>query len=312
MLWIVLFHFTTRFAELFPNIDIPIQFENGGKVGVLFFFVISGFLLGKSLFESNQLPLNSVLKVIINKYWRLWSFYVFAVVIIYTVLCIFHLPGRTASVKEFLINLFLIYHPKIGYVDSAHWFIANLVVVQTILCLFIMLRREIRNNFIITYEVILIVILFANSFLHDSISSKLMWLLCVESSLKVLLGYNLSKLMVGGGKLSIDINVFVTFLLIVYYSFTISLLWVPIYTLILITALFISKPLNLLYSVAILGDYSFSWYLVHQNIGFIIILGLYNNGVSIEYSLIIAILTTFCLACILQFVANKLPRKIIK
>ena len=72
MLWIVLFHYTYRITELYPNVSFPFQFNNGGQVGVLFFFVISGFFLGKSLLNSEQLSLKKVCGVIVNKYWRLW------------------------------------------------------------------------------------------------------------------------------------------------------------------------------------------------------------------------------------------------
>ena len=51
MLWIVLFHYTCRITELYPSISFPVQFNNGGKVGVMFFFFISGFFLCQEIMK---------------------------------------------------------------------------------------------------------------------------------------------------------------------------------------------------------------------------------------------------------------------
>lgn len=48
MIWIILFHYTTRYGQLF-SVDIPFSFDNGGEIGVAVFFIISGFFLQKSL-----------------------------------------------------------------------------------------------------------------------------------------------------------------------------------------------------------------------------------------------------------------------
>ena len=307
MLWIVLFHYTYRITELYPNVSFPFQFNNGGQVGVLFFFVISGFFLGKSLLNSEQLSLKKVCGVIVNKYWRLWSSYVIAVIVIFIITTIIPLSGRTVGIREFLINCLFIYHPKVDYVDSAHWFIAHLVVIQTILSFFLLIKKKFRGIAILVYEAILIGILCTNSYLDDAISGKLMWVLCVESSLMVMIGYNLYQIL-DRGELT---NIVYICILIFYFSITISVIWVPIYSAVTIGALFYNKIIRCLKLLAILGDFSFSWYLIHQNIGYVIILSLLclNNSII---SLIISMSLTFGGAFVIQFFVNKLPSKIIR
>lgn len=47
MVWIVLYHFTTRYSQLF-GVKYPITFDYGGTIGVAIFFILSGyFYFGK-------------------------------------------------------------------------------------------------------------------------------------------------------------------------------------------------------------------------------------------------------------------------
>lgn len=46
MLWIVIFHYTTMYNVYVDRpILFPIEFNNGGAVGVYMFFVISGYFM---------------------------------------------------------------------------------------------------------------------------------------------------------------------------------------------------------------------------------------------------------------------------
>lgn len=134
MIWIVLFHYTTRYPILYPsvNMNMPIRFENGGEVGIVIFFIISGFFLAKGLLglEPSNTKLFEFCK---HKYLRLWFPYVFSIILIFISIKIFGLEGRECSFKTFLIDVFFIYHPMVGYVDLAHWFIAHLIFVQCFL-----------------------------------------------------------------------------------------------------------------------------------------------------------------------------------
>ena len=90
ILWIVLYHYTFRYNGLFDKaIDFPLQFTNGGEVGVMMFFVISGYLAGRSVLNGEGI-LNSFLK----RYWRLWKPYSMAVLFITLWCTLIHFPGR--------------------------------------------------------------------------------------------------------------------------------------------------------------------------------------------------------------------------
>lgn len=51
MIWIVLFHYTTRYPILYPsaNMEMPIRFENGGEVGIVIFFCHVRFFLSERI-----------------------------------------------------------------------------------------------------------------------------------------------------------------------------------------------------------------------------------------------------------------------
>ena len=309
MLWIVLFHYTYRITELYPDIQFPLQFENGGKIGVMFFFVISGFFLFKGILKLPQQNIIGYCKIIANKYWRLWLPYIFAIVLIFSICAIWELPGRTVSWQEFLLDTILIYHPKIAFVDSAHWFIGHLICIQIIVSLFLLIKRELRSRAIYAYEIFLCIVLVINNVVHDYITVKLMCILCVDSSLKVLLGYNLLNISRGGreGK-NYHIIMFIS--LLTCYSITINLLWVPLYTILTYFVLKKDVRSNLLKPLMCIGDISFEWYLVHQNIGFLIIIVFYHNGVTNETVLIIPVLVTMVLGFCIHCITKKIPQKI--
>ena len=84
MIWIVLFHYTTRYPILYPsaNMEMPIRFENGGEVGIVIFFAMSGFFLAKGLLgldSSNK----KLLEFCMHKYLRLWFPYVVSTILIF-------------------------------------------------------------------------------------------------------------------------------------------------------------------------------------------------------------------------------------
>ena len=85
----------------------------------------------------------------------------------------------------------------------------------------------------------------------------------------------------------------------------------PLFFVVFLIILNIRKPLLKINSFVIfLGQISFSWYLIHQNIGFIIIRELNQLGLTSELYLLIPITITLCMALIVDYIANKFPKRI--
>ena len=143
MAWIVLFHYTVQYNALFPDnvFCFPLTFKNGGTIGVSLFFMVSGFFMTKALLAAEH-GFREYGKYVVRRYLRLWIPYVFACVFIYIWLVFLPIEGRTVDFKTLLANVGCIIHPGFDRVDNAHWFLADLLVVQLLLGIVLFIKNE--------------------------------------------------------------------------------------------------------------------------------------------------------------------------
>lgn len=310
MVWIVIFHYTSRYNELFKE-TYPLEFENGGIIGVTFFFIISGYFFYSGILKNKTYNLIDVGKFCINKYWRLYPAYLLSITLIFLVYQFVDLTGRECSLKDFLVNSFFIYHPYSSYVDSAHWFISHLIKFQFLSSLFLLIRPSIRRDFILLFELFIFCLLICSSFLDNPFVQKLINIFSPDCFLKFLVGYNFYMIVSHPWKKQIP-HLLLGLLIIGYYSLTIH--WFFILTYAAITFLILQNKYIPNCSnnnpLVIVGQYSFAWYLIHQNIGFVIINKLNDWGLSHELGLLIPMAITFGMAIIIQEMTNILPPKI--
>ena len=81
--WIMLYHYTSRFPDLYNSVHYLYRFENGGSVGVFLFFLISGYFFSENFIKIESNGIKSIIMFVINKYWRLFPAYISSVIIIY-------------------------------------------------------------------------------------------------------------------------------------------------------------------------------------------------------------------------------------
>lgn len=313
MIWIVLFHYTTRFNELFNCRPSSYEFEWGGQVGVTFFFILSGYFFYAGLLKMQNQSLFGITKFCVNKYWRLYPAYLISIIIIFLVYQFTYLPGRECSIKDFIINSVFIYHPGVSYVDSAHWFLATLIKIQIISSFFLAFKSSIRSYLILLFELAVICLLVCSSVFTPSFFTKIESVFSLDCFLKFLMGYNIYEILSSNSSSRVRyIHIFIALLAIGYYCYTINMVLVVIYSVLLflvlqnkyIPFLNCSKPF------VIIGKYSFVWYLIHQNLGFIILNQMNKWGINSELGILIPMLITFGLAVMIQSIVNFLPRKI--
>ena len=244
---------------------------------------------------------------LLNKYWRLWPAYFFSIIIIYFILYIYQLPSRTVSFEEFLINLFFIYHPRIKYVDQAHWFITSLLFVYFIVSLSLLLGLKARKRVFSIIQIMLVVLLLLDPLFAvcSSISNCFTPFIKVQYLLTVFMGWNIYNVLKGFEIKSFLLLLFSTIVFINYYQLIVLMF-------LFFLALKYPPQSFTLLQKAQLGSLSFNWYLIHQNIGYCIIIYLQNKGMMSEYYLVIPILTTAFLAYVIGLITNKIPQKLIK
>lgn len=114
---VVLFHYTTRFHQLFPGMpELPVAFPRG-SLGVNLFFVISGFVIFMTLERTKQ-----ALDFVISRFSRLYPAYWLAVALTFGIATMLGLPGKTVTLTDAVANLTMIHgFFRIPHVDGVYW-----------------------------------------------------------------------------------------------------------------------------------------------------------------------------------------------
>ena len=156
-LLIVCYHMFCRYQELYNNRTITFAFINyWGQLGVAIFFILSG------LYMTRKHEKWTIIGFARKKFRRLWPAYFVAICVIFFFTHLFSLPGRECSLSEFFINIFFV-NGFIGvdYVDSAHWYITSLIgiyfVIAVIYKFFYNRRFWVYNVWIVSSMVLHIV-----------------------------------------------------------------------------------------------------------------------------------------------------------
>lgn len=308
-IWVVLFHYTERYNQLY-NDSFGFSFENGGAVGVAFFFAISGFLTMYTVRQGG----GKLLSWFFHKIKRLYPEYIIACIVIFIFIKIFGLSGRDNInwidlFKDSLMLPFLS-----GNIEAAHWYVLALVKFYICFCFMMKFQLQKKHLFYILYIVGIYIALFCQKFncfplLLKFVNVVLNNSLCPSLMLGILLYMSLGDMHVRFYRISL---VFVA----LYLMFTIHIFYVPLILLLLYLSLlqtnhYMDCIRNIL-SIKIfvfIGGISYLWYLLHQNIGYILIreqikMGFYK--VLIPYT---TMLSTFLLACIIYFLYMRIIKK---
>lgn len=303
MLWIILFHYTTRYSQLYPdNINFSILFPNGGVVGVILFFIISGFFFGQVICnydtdDSYKSQIRQTFVFFFKRYIKLWKPYFLSCLIIVVFLFFVPLPGRTnTSIISILINFFFIWHPKIEYIDSAHWFMANLIYIQFGASLLLFIKKQYRR---ISVLVLLFLLLIGYTMHELQIGgggiNKLNYIFLFRNSLCFVLGMATNM----NYKTSNILKHSIICISLLALSLFVATWWIITYYFIFI--LLINKS-RLIYGImsnpifVFIGELSFYWYLLHQNIGYSILNKLSECGYHSEIMILVPLSVTFFMA----------------
>lgn len=114
---VVLFHFTTRFTELFHPASLPVVNVSYGHYGVNLFFIISGFVIFMTL-EKTARPMDFV----VSRFSRLFPAYWVAIVLTFSITHWLGLPGKLVDGWAAMGNLLMLHGLfKVPHVDGVYW-----------------------------------------------------------------------------------------------------------------------------------------------------------------------------------------------
>lgn len=301
-IWVVFFHYTTRYDQIY-HYSQSIVFPKGGSVGVACFFILSGFFCLKTIdkYYDNKT------QWLIKKYLRLWPFYIVCIITSFTIVKIFGLSGRdNFSFVDLIKDIPMIPYLS-GNVEHATWYVMALLKFYMLIYIIARFKILVKDYF---YIIILSAFVFCIIY-PDHIVSKLTR--TILGFLPLYCGLLLYLLI----KQPTILRWIIYLLMTLYLGYTIHFFYMPI--------ICMSLPIMLLYKNSIIvgltsllsnkpfcfiGDISYTWYLIHQNVGYVIMNTVRESIDNHALVFLIAVFTTFALACLLDPLAKKLSKAI--
>lgn len=309
---VMLRHYTTIFSIDYgvPN-NFNFEFKYG-YLGVELFFLISGFVIFMTIEQ-----VNTSKEFIVKRFVRLYPTYWLSILITTIVILLFGLPKMQFSIKDFLLNLTMIQdvvnpilHTK--HIDGVYWSLAAELLFYGFILLLFQLKGLKYIKVIGFFWVLISIICIPNdiSVLMLGIIFNLKWSPLFFGGI---LFYKLWKY--DTEKIKWNTHFLILFSLISYYILTLTKVedesksnfieCIVITFFFLVFYLVAFQKLNFLGKGKILlflGKISYPLYLLHQNIGYIILFYLINKfQFNNQLILLIPILVSILLASLIVF-----------
>lgn len=314
VLMIVFFHYTYRFSEIYniETIDF-FSLKYWGTIGVGCFFIITGYFLLPKTFESY-----SCKKFIFKKISRLYPAYILCMTLTFISVQIWGLEGRETNFFDYLLNVIMLNgFINTKYVDGAHWYLTYLLIFYIILGIVLKYTKN-SKVYLTVWLIVKDIMKVLTIIFHDL--SPLYMLIGGNYVEYIIIGIALKEFLKKYSDEKESFNKlikkqFIYIILIVVSILQIGVLEnIPVMIgIILFICLFvywgilkkddkqISKH-NFLYFI---GGISYIIYLIHQNIGYQMLLGIFNatGDISLIYIVIVAIIIisiSFILECFFE------------
>ncbi|WP_299066500.1 acyltransferase [Accumulibacter sp.] len=294
---VVLFHYTTRFSDLYSANQPPTIAFPYGHYGVNLFFIISGFVIFMTLDKTSK-PMDFV----VSRFSRLFPAYWVAIALTFMLTHLLGLPGKLVDLGAAIGNLMMIHHLLFGlpHVDSVYWTLeVELLFYAWMLGLFC-LRGLDRLHYVLLG---LLALRVANSVLEWKFGFGIPWTIARLMNLKAIpwfaLGISVYLATSRHGPTAWRPPALVAGFSILTLALGDSLLIAGL-AVVLASAVFLAanERLGLLRhrSFVWLGTISYPLYLLHENIGWSVQLRLQALGMSTDGTVLVAIAISVALA----------------
>ena len=301
---VVFFHFTTRYEELFGHSHaLPFEFSLG-DYGVNLFFMLSGFVI---LMTLERTP--GGLKFAWGRFTRLYPAYWAAVLFTFVVVTVFGLAGQEVSLQDAVLNLTMVQSLLgVPHVDGAYWSLQAELIFYCNMLLVYRLGAFRWPTATTAIWVSLAAFVVATQKLCEVVSpstAEMLSKIATISSLKYIGMFGLGILIYDGrrrtdGKLVRSLAAGCCLAAIALRSGT-EAMWIDA-SLALVLWLAVNDRLPWLSArwLTFLGAISYTLYLIHQNVGYIVIMYLEKNGVHPVAAIMIAFGVALALAIALR------------
>ena len=275
------------------------DFSWGGIFGIYLFFIISGYVAMISL-KKTTIPAD----FIVNRFSRLFPAYWVGALLTYIVVLIFSLPGREVGFKDFLINLTMLQHwLGVPDIDGAYWILPIFLVFYGFIFL-TRLTKQLKHIEIIGlgWLFVEICLFYPNFPYRELVQSLFRFFDYAHLFLIGILFYQLKN-----SSFTLWRNLLIMLSLLIELSNhktteTISLLVIlTIFYLMIFNKLQIMKNQLLKW----LGQISYPLFLIHSNIGYVVIQKIYSFSDSPLLILGFPFLITLLLAAAIHYWIEK-------
>tara|TARA_A200000159_G_C7338693_1_gene346242 strand:- start:84 stop:1073 length:990 start_codon:yes stop_codon:yes gene_type:complete len=295
---VVIYHYFKRYNDIYGHEYLLVEWASLGKYGVQLFFMVSGFVI--------YLTLNRVEKpadFLVSRFSRLYPTFWFSAILTFSVVFIWGLPGREVSIDQAIMNVFM-FHQYMGikHIDGVYW-------TLTIELTFYFWMFTFFVTGLLKYAEYLFALIILISILESrgvvEISGLVNKIFIVQYLSYFLAGICFYKIL---NEVESKITYVVLFLCLVSTLFLFSkVVFIITSVFYLFFYLAISGKLRFLTfkPLIFLGEISYSLYLLHQNIGYVIINELYTYGINPILSISVAI----CVSIVLAYFTTKYVEK---
>jgi len=264
---VLLFHYTTRYNQLYGYDRMPFSFPYG-HLGVQFFYIISGYVIYMSVIN-----INTWTDFIIKRFSRLYPAYWASIGLTFVMVYLFTLPGRQTSFHDALINFTMLqdWIDGVESVDGAYWTLSRFVSFYFIIFLIHLMKLKQRIVEVCLFWLLLVFISKFAELKGINLSGKISLLLLLKEGGFFIIGIMFYMIKKYGNNHSFCLVVAICLLSIFMVNGKILFISAMLFTLIFI--LFVRGSLEFINNRILiwLGGVSYSLYLVHQNIGYIVI-----------------------------------------
>ena len=297
---VVFYHYFYHYNHVYGHTFSVPEWISAGYYGVHLFFMISGFVIFWTLSRSKR-PMDFVW----SRFSRLYPVFWAAVTLTFLTVLIFGLPGREVRTLHFLANLSMIHqYINVKHVDSVYWTLTlELAFYFWMLMLFTFDQLKNIEKWLILWVTTSIVFTYFK--LGSDIDHRIIKFFLLDYVQFFSAGVCFFKIWESKqNQLTYFVLALTIFSLFVHYTNETAIL-LGLYFILFFLAISGKFKLLSVRPLVFLGTISYSLYLIHQNIGYIIIRSFYNQDYSPYFGILAAILFSFLLATFLTFFVEK-------
>lgn len=310
VLAVIFYHYFYRYNQLYQHVDIPSAWSRVGLYGVHFFFMISGFVIYWSL-QKNA----NVYQFAVSRLSRIFPAYYVALLLTFTLVAVFGLPGREFGVFELIMNFTLLQEFfYIPHIDQVYWSLTMELTFYFFIALLLMAGQIKHAEY---WFIPLMLISVADYSGALDLPLRVNKTLLLRHIGQFIAGIIFFRLFIGKiSPVAVALLIGTMIMNFFIYPWFDSLLLMSFYGLFYLAVTgrlkWTCHPILLW-----LGGISYTAYLLHQNIGYIIIREVYALGGTGWLGIVIAIVVTLGMSTVLtklvELPANRwLRKKLIK